>query len=168
MILMLRYEKLNKNFNRIWHRRIVSQYPSEEESESSENIFHATAPKKQASYSPPRNGTDIEKELEENSRLDRNSLEKLRTIDNRVEPRDAESADRERYERAIVAFEKRNRQASTPVPALPDDLTDDTNSWNEPRAGRSRRDEGRGKKRRKIKRRLKRSRRRLGILRFLY
>lgn len=39
----------------------------------------------------------------------------------------------------------------------------DLNTWREPRSGRSRREEGRGKKRGKNKRRPKRSHRRLGI-----
>lgn len=75
-----------------------------------------------------------------------------------------------RIERAILTFEKQNlteketQSASNKKFQGDDDyVDDDLDIWREPRAGRWRRDEGRGKKRGKNKRRPKRSRRRLGI-----
>lgn len=79
-----------------------------------------------------------------------------------------------RIERAILTIEKQNMTGESDAQLnsgtvarynrTADDYDDnDFNIWREPRSGRSRRDEGRGKKRGKNKRRPKRSRRRLGI-----
>lgn len=77
-----------------------------------------------------------------------------------------------RIERAILTVEKQNAtersgtrsdQGHDADDSDGDYNVDDLDIWRGPRSGRSRRDEGRGKKRGKRKRQPKRSRRRLGI-----
>lgn len=104
-----------------------------------------------------KNGTS-----NENETMNRNSLMKLENDETNS-----------RIERAVITVNKRNlpeRQIDLRGIALTagnntdDDYSnDDFEVRREPRSGRSRRDEGRGKKRGKNKRRPKRSRRRLGI-----
>ncbi|XP_043285466.1 uncharacterized protein [Venturia canescens] len=189
MMLMLRYDKLNKNFNRIWyhgmanHHRLLArptdpsrqltQTPKHRDSSSREEVSSSETSDKDRStltlndnISPPNSTYEFEK-IE---KISRHVFESDNVLDDRKSaeaPNDHadEYSERERYERAaIVAFEKRNQASPTALSGSRDETSDDANTWNESRTGRYRRDEGRGKKRRKIKRRLKRSRRRLGPL----
>lgn len=188
---MLRYEKLNKNFNRIWyhgmtnhHRALAHPTDSPRQSNQTPKHRHSSSREENSSFDSLEKGrsstivgeslspSNSSYESENFDKNTRNVFENDNVLDDGKSPgdrHDDEYSERDRYERAaIVAFEKRNQASTTAMPSSKDEVNDDTNTWNESRTGRYRRDEGRGKKRRKIKRRLKRSRRRLGIDRFLF
>ena len=155
---MLRYEKLNENFNRIWHRNKYRHLRSS-------NSVNTLDVKNATDITGEKSGT-FDKFTKDND--EKNLAVQPRSTDESLGERGAENADRDRYEKAVVAFERRNRDVTTIAPIPRDDLDGDTITTSGSRTGRSRRDDGRGKKRRKIKRRLKRSRQRLGILSFFF
>ncbi|XP_057333384.1 uncharacterized protein LOC130672705 isoform X2 [Microplitis mediator] len=124
-ILMLKYERLNRNLNQINTR----QYTTSKIRQKYINI-----------------NSDNNKNIHNNN--------------NNNDDDDEENKLKTRFVRSIARFNEYNGTDNVPM------ITNqnDTGSWIDSRAGRSRRDDGRGKQRRKLKRRLKRSRRRLGPL----
>lgn len=189
LVLMSKYDRLNRSLNRAWtHRsdrfleyrkihdvnRLLDSASSITKAiEIFDSIHNGTkntsysydtfiqysnfVKSSESTYPLLENGTS-----NENKTMNRNSLMK-------VENDETNS----RIERAVLTVNKGNLSekqidlrgvAMTACNSTDDDYNnDDFEVRREPRSGRSRRDEGRGKKRGKNKRRPKRSRRRLGI-----
>ncbi|CAG5083893.1 Protein of unknown function [Cotesia congregata] len=81
---------------------------------------------------------------------------------NKIDDDENDNITKQRFVRSIEMLNEYN--GTDKMPMIIDKNQNDTDLWSDSRAGRSRRDDGRGKQRRKFKRRLKRSRRRLGPL----
>ncbi|XP_053998400.1 uncharacterized protein LOC128887018 isoform X1 [Hylaeus anthracinus] len=199
LILMSKYDRLNRSFNRAWSQR-PDKFLEQRNMHNVKRILDgaSTASKVIQVFDEIRNASNgnsytynsvapylnstrnSEDEFSSNNNIRGTNKGNYITIpktSTELENNDNFGNKDEtnlRIERAILTVEKQN-STNRHSDLNSDDVTDNSNIkddydddesdiWKEPRTGRARRDEGRGKKRGKNKRRPKRSRRRLGPL----
>ncbi|XP_034193334.2 uncharacterized protein LOC117610260 isoform X1 [Osmia lignaria lignaria] len=185
LLLMSKYDRLNRSLNRAWIQRSEKFIEKKNMHDIKQLLERISTSKATEFFNDIRrnrsNGTsytydsvvsyfDSNNRLKENTLSDPTISKKLEDDENVEEIRGDTNL---RIERAILTFQKENltekeTQSTTSnkkkFQGSDDYVDDDLDIWKEPRAGRWRRDEGRGKIRGKNKRRPKRSRRRLGPL----
>ncbi|KAG7207754.1 hypothetical protein KM043_009364 [Ampulex compressa] len=167
LVLMSKYDRLNRNLNRAWFQRSNGVYKNASSASvrrtvedlspkiitpsESHNVIRSTAANSHPHDFPapflssPPNAEDASS-FDENIGIvtdDRRSVDSPKAIRNKV---GIKSGINSRIERAILTLEKQN---STALDArlehdIVEDEDDDLDSWREARSGRSRRDEGRG------------------------
>nr|XP_034193334.1 uncharacterized protein LOC117610260 isoform X1 [Osmia lignaria]XP_034193335.1 uncharacterized protein LOC117610260 isoform X1 [Osmia lignaria] len=185
LLLMSKYDRLNRSLNRAWIQRsekfiekknmhdikqLLEQISTSKATEFFNDIRRNRSNGTSYTYDSVVSYFDSNNRLKENTLSDPTISKKLEDDENVEEIRGDTNL---RIERAILTFQKENltekeTQSTTSnkkkFQGSDDYVDDDLDIWKEPRAGRWRRDEGRGKIRGKNKRRPKRSRRRLGPL----
>ncbi|XP_012135223.1 uncharacterized protein LOC100877939 isoform X1 [Megachile rotundata] len=192
LLLMSKYDRLNRSLNRAWIQRSEGYLESKNmhdvkrllEGASSTlkatKVFDDIHKSNRSSYTynsvvsylnsrSLQNRNDNVNVNKSNESTIPKSLVQLNDNGNVVQINDGTNL---RIERAILTIENQNlteKDAQSSQKRIDesndnDYVDDDVDIWREPRSGRWRRDEGRGKKRGKNKRRPKRSRRRLGPL----
>ncbi|XP_017890507.1 uncharacterized protein LOC108631242 isoform X3 [Ceratina calcarata] len=202
LLLMSKYDRLNRNLNRVSVRRfeklLVNKRSHDAErllEDTTENLDEVRNESSRAYNRALPHLNSIRSSKEDHTIRDQvyddgNGNENENTVSRSLrKSEDNESSTRNnnlRIERAILAIENENATTDKEIRSSREMIADDNTTTNyydnvdddddddddelrlgmqrEPRSGRSKRDEGRGKKRGKNKRRPKRSHRRLGPL----